>query len=199
MVDVVIHKTFPTIVSEFKFDMDDSERDIVIKELGSVEKKSNEIIIQTNDKLAERIPNFTRNIFDIANKILRETFKYEYDNLEITSMWANQLSKGETHPPHTHSNNVLSGVYYLHSKCEAPIQFFDPRPQANVLHPNIKYSNFENSGMISFRNDTGIGLMFPAWLQHWVPPTTDNRISISWNIILRGDYGQPGTLQNSHI
>ena len=77
MVDVVIHKTFPTIVSEFKFDMDDSERDIVIKELGSVEKKSNEIIIQTNDKLAERIPNFTRNIFDIANKILRETFKYE--------------------------------------------------------------------------------------------------------------------------
>ena len=199
MVDVVIHKTFPTIVSEFKFDMDDSERDIVIKELGSVEKKSNEIIIQTNDKLAERIPNFTRNIFDIANKILRETFKYEYDNLEITSMWANQLSKGETHPPHTHSNNVLSGVYYLHSKCEAPIQFFDPRPQANVLHPNIKYSNFENSGMISFRNDTGIGLMFPAWLQHWVPPTTDNRISISWNIILSGDYGQPGTLQNSHI
>ena len=199
MVDVVIHKTFPTIVSEFKFDMDDSERDIVIKELGSVEKKSNEIIIQTNDKLAERIPNFTRNIFDIANKILRETFKYEYDNLEITSMWANQLSKGETHPPHTHSNNVLSGVYYLHSKCEAPIQFFDPRPQANVLHPNIKYSNFENSGMISFRNDTGIGLMFPAWLQHWVPPTTDNRISISWNILLRGDYGQPGTLQNSHI
>ena len=64
MVDVVIHKTFPTIVSEFKFDMDDSERDIVIKELGSVEKKSNEIIIQTNDKPAERIPNFTRNIFD---------------------------------------------------------------------------------------------------------------------------------------
>jgi uncharacterized protein (TIGR02466 family) len=199
MVDVVIHKTFPTIVSEFKFDMDDNERDIVIKELSIVEKKPNEIIIQTNDKLAERIPNFTRNIFDIANKILRETFKYEYDSLEITSMWANQLSKGEIHPPHTHSNNILSGVYYLHSKCESPIQFFDPRPQASVLHPNIKHTNFENSGMLSFRNDTGIGLMFPSWLQHWVPPTTDNRISISWNILLRGDYGQPNTLQNSHI
>ena len=42
-------------------------------------------------------------------------------------------------------------------------------------------------------------IMFPAWLQHWVPQTNNDRISISWNILLRGDYGQPGTLQNSHI
>ena len=112
-------------------------------------------------------------------------------------MWANMLKKGDSHPPHTHSNNVLSGVYYLEGG--APIQFFDPRPQASVLHPNLEYTTFDNSSMMQFNSQKGIGLIFPSWLQHWVPTTNKDRISISWNIILRGDYGQPHTLQNSHI
>ena len=45
----------------------------------------------------------------------------------------------------------------------------------------------------------GTGYIFPSWLEHWVPPTKNKRISISWNIILRGDYGMPGTLQNANI
>ena len=199
MVDVKTHKVFPTIISEFRFDMDENERDTVYKELSYIEKNKNQSIIQTKDDLDKRIPKFKKQIHDIANKILRETYKYEYDKIDITGMWANQLSTGETHPPHTHSNNILSGVYYLHARNSAPIQFFDPRPQASVLHPNIKHTTYENSGMLQFDSDEGFGLMFPAWLQHWVPENKDYRISISWNILLRGDYGQPGTLQNSHI
>ena len=64
---------------------------------------------------------------------------------------------------------------------------------------NLKYTNFDNSGMIGFDAEKGTGLIFPSWLQHWVTKTNKTRISISWNILLRGDYGQPGTLQNSHI
>ncbi len=199
MVDVTIHKVFPTIITEFRFDMDENERGTVIRELSNTKKKTDELIIQTKDNLHMRIPKFSMEIYKLSNKILRETYKYEYDKIEITGMWANQLQLGETHPPHTHSNNILSGVYYLHSKNTAPIQFFDPRPQASVLHPNIKHTTFENSGMLQFDSEQGFGLMFPAWLQHWVPKTQENRISISWNILLRGDYGQPGTLQNSHI
>ena len=112
-------------------------------------------------------------------------------------MWANKLKTGDIHPPHTHSNNIFSGVYYLEGGSQ--IQFFDPRPQASVLHPNLKYTNFDNSGMIGFDAEKGTGLIFPSWLQHWVTKTNKTRISISWNILLRGDYGQPGTLQNSHI
>ena len=112
-------------------------------------------------------------------------------------MWAIKLVKGEVHPPHTHSNNIFSGVYYLEGGSQ--IQFFDPRPQANVLHPNLKYTNFDNSGMVGFESSKGYGLIFPSWLQHWVNTTDKTRISISWNILLRGDYGQPNTLQNSHI
>ncbi len=193
MVDVVQHKLFPTIVSEFEYNMSSDEHGVVLKELRSSETK---VILQTKDDLHKKLPSFKRKVFEVTEKICRES-KYRYDTLEVTGMWANMLKKGDSHPPHTHSNNVFSGVYYLEDG--APIQFFDPRPQASVLHPNLEYTTFDNSSMVQFNSQKGMGLIFPSWLQHWVPPTEKDRISISWNIILRGDYGQPHTLQNSHI
>ena len=44
-----------------------------------------------------------------------------------------------------------------------------------------------------------IALFFPSWLMHWVPPTSNERVSIAWNIIVRGEYGEPHTLQNAYI
>ena len=193
MVDVTQHKIFPTIVSEFKYDIGSEEHSIVLKELRSSETK---MILQTKDNLHTKLPLFKKKVFETTEKVCRE-FKFLYNTLEITGMWANMLKKGDSHPPHTHSNNVFSGVYFLEHG--SPIQFFDPRPQASVLHPNLEYTTFDNSSMMQFNSQKGIGLIFPSWLQHWVPTTNKDRISISWNIILRGDYGQPHTLQNSHI
>ena len=114
-------------------------------------------------------------------------------------MWANILQQKESHPPHTHSNNIFSGVYYLRASDQtAPIQFFDPRPQASVFKPR-NTPNWNNSSMIQFDSVEGMGFIFPSWLMHWVPPTDDERVSISWNVIIRGDYGEPNTLQNAHI
>jgi uncharacterized protein (TIGR02466 family) len=193
MVDVTQHKLFSTIVSQFEYNMGSDEHGVVLKELRLSKTR---MIIQTEDDLHKKLPSFKRKVFEITEKICRES-KYRYDTLEITGMWANMLKKGDSHPPHTHSNNVFSGVYYLEDG--APIQFFDPRPQASVLHPNLEYTTFDNSSMVQFNSQKGMGLIFPSWLQHWVPTTEKDRISISWNIILRGDYGQPHTLQNSHI
>ena len=41
-----------------------------------------------------------------------KTLEYSYDRLEITGMWANVLKPGESHPPHTHSNNffIISAI-----------------------------------------------------------------------------------------
>ena len=196
MVDIVKHSLFPTIINSFEFDMDEQEYNLVINKLNNIEKSREELIIQTPDNLFIDIPKFANSIGIITEKIC-ENLNYKYENIEMTGMWANKLVKGEVHPPHTHSNNIFSGVYYLEGGSQ--IQFFDPRPQASVLHPNLKYSNFDNSGMIGFNSSKGYGLIFPSWLQHWVNTTDKTRISISWNILLRGDYGQPNTLQNSHI
>ena len=53
--------------------------------------------------------------------------------------------------------------------------------------------------MITFDPTENTGLIFPSWLQHWVPTSNGERISISWNILIKGHYGEPHTLQNAYI
>ena len=204
MANVKLHKCFPTVISEFSY-----HPDIVLQEqmVDYIKKTRKNHMYHTDDTLHNLyglmydVPHFIdlRDIILDANKDHLKKLDYKYDHLEITGMWANCLSAGDSHPPHTHSNNFLSGVYYLFAgKNTSPIQFFDPRPQANVLQPRNS-PNIMNSSMVQFDSVRGTGYIFPSWLQHWVPPTAEERISISWNIILRGEYGAPGTLQNAHI
>ena len=196
MVDVIKHSLFPTIINSFEFDMDEKEYNLVINKLNNIEKSREELIIQTTDNLFIDIPKFANSIGIITEKIC-EDLNYKYESIEMTGMWANKLIKGEVHPPHTHSNNIFSGVYYLEGGSQ--IQFFAPRPQASVLQIDVTKVTQSNASMLAFDSQKGAGLIFPSWLTHWVPVTDKTRISISWNILLRGDYGQPGTLQNSHI
>ena len=197
MANVKYHRSFPTSIGQFAYYPDDLEKRDMETHIQMTEKNHG---LHTDDDL-HKLSYFAdlRDVLLSVTKQYMEDLEYEYDKLEITGMWANNLQVGESHPPHTHSNNFLSGVYYLKtSKETSPIQFFDPRPQANVLRPRNK-PTWENSSMIQFNSDTGMGYIFPAWLLHWVPPTKDNRISISWNILVRGNYGEPNTLQNAYI
>ena len=132
--------------------------------------------------------------------------EYEYDKLEMTSMWGNYLKPGEFHPPHTHSNNFISGVFYLLSSdgpdgkpAGAQIIFNDPRAQTSIWSPRRIRPDVFNSNQLTFPCIEGTGYIFPSWLQHMVPSTPVERMSISWNIIVRGNYGEPGDLQNAHI
>ncbi len=157
---------------------------------------------QTQDELhkIDTFSNLTNTISKVTRHILNEQ---EYmGEIEITNMWGNILrpQSQRAHAPHTHSNNFLSGVFYLKTSSDtSPIQFFDPRPQSNVLKPRKKEFNLLNSDMAQFNSETGYGVVFPSWLQHWVPETKDERMSIAWNVIIRGEYGEPNALQNAYI
>ena len=197
MADVKFYRCFPTTVGEFSYYPNDIEVKDMITHITTTKKNH---VYHTKDDL-HTISYFDdfRDVVLNVSKTYMENLKYKYDKLEITGMWANQLHVKEAHPPHTHSNNFLSGVYYLKASGDtSPIQFFDPRPQAHVLRPRNE-PIWENSSMLQFNSVTGMGFIFPAWLMHWVPPTQDERISISWNIIVRGNYGEVNTLQNAYI
>ena len=205
MVDVKIYKAFPTTICQFEYHPSTEE----YKNMATGFPESEQFYSyrntshgphQTIDDL-HQLPAFTKlteKVYEVSKHYV-DKLHYEYENLEITSMWGNKLDEGGCHPPHNHSNNFLSGVYYLKASSDtSPIQFFDPRAQANVMRPRNK-PNWDNASMIQFDAIQGIGYVFPSWLTHWVPPSKDERISISWNIILRGNYGEPNTLQNAHI
>ena len=197
MADVKFYRCFPTTVGEFSYYPNDIEVKDMITHITTTKKNH---VYHTKDDL-HTISYFDdfRDVVLNVSKTYMENLKYKYDKLEITGMWANQLHVKEAHPPHPHSNNFLSGVYYLKASGDtSPIQFFDPRPQAHVLRPRNE-PIWENSSMLQFNSVTGMGFIFPAWLMHWVPPSPAERISVSWNILVRGNYGEDNTLQNAYI
>ena len=197
MVDVKTHECFPTLIHEFKLDLNhDKMIDYVY---GNGEARGQ--IHQTQDDL-HKVHVFKPLVDELVlihDSIIRK-LEYEYDKIEITNMWSNHLYNGDSHPPHTHSNNLFSGVYYLYCGVDtSPIQFFDPRVQSSILVPRRKNNNWHNSSMLQFDSINGSGFIFPSWMQHWVPPTHHERISVSWNILVRGHYGEPKTFQNAYI
>tara|TARA_B100000497_G_C7627666_1_gene377160 strand:- start:463 stop:1029 length:567 start_codon:yes stop_codon:yes gene_type:complete len=188
MVDVKTHRCFPTSIHEVKLNIDYLDKKQMLLYVKHKGKDDDLHCMSFFRPLADKVLEYSK-------KILKDG-GYEFDKIEITNMWGNLLSEGQSHAPHTHSNNILSGVYYLQSG--SPIQFFDPRPAATILKPR-NTPNWDNSGMIQFDSVEDIALFFPSWLMHWVPSTSKERASIAWNVIVRGEYGEPHTLQNAYI
>ena len=200
MVDVVSHNLFPTVVHQFTLDISLIDKRQMISYINQGTLKPNGMK-QTEDDIHKisYFKNFKDEIITL-NKTILDKLEYEYEDILITSMWGNLLFPNQTHSPHTHSNNFLSGVFYLQSDdLSGEIEFFDPRPQAGVLSPRIKKGIMENSNVIGFKPKDSMGLIFPAWLQHWVQPTSSERVSVSWNILVKGHYGAPNTFQNAYI
>ena len=128
-----------------------------------------------------------------------DTLDYDVDEIEITGMWGNVLRPGEAHQSHTHSNNFLSGVFYLSSDGATGLTISDPRPAADVLVPRKKKKTQDNSNLLSYKSNQNRLIMFPSWLIHWVPVNKSkrNRISISFNIQVKGQLGERHEFQSA--
>ena len=106
--------------------------------------------------------------------------------LEITGCWANVSAPGAPHRMHTHPNNFLSGVYYVHVTDGADtINFHDPRPQTAIIRPPVTELTAYNTDQVVLRVATGSLILFPAWLSHSVDANHSDRerISVSFNLM----------------
>ena len=209
MVDVKRSLIFPTPLTIFSCGFKDLSKLDRMNMISYIQQNANKNKAphQTIDDLY-KLSTF-RKLYDIIMEQCHLHIKgleYEYDKLDMTLMWGNYLKPGEYHPPHTHSNSFISGVFYLLSSdwsdeksAGTSIEFYDPRVQAYLLTPRRKEYTQLNSNMLAYPSTEGLGYIFPSWLQHTVKTTPVDRISVSWNILPRGDYGEPGDLQNAHI
>jgi uncharacterized protein (TIGR02466 family) len=113
--------------------------------------------------------------------------------LELTvtaEAWANVARAGNYSKPHVHPNSNLSCVYYVDAgnaqaadEQSGVIEFMDPRNRPGM---------FASEGTVSFDAyrvvpQTGMLLMFPAWLYHYVHPYrgTEPRISVAFNVTIQ--------------
>ena len=159
----------------------------------STTKKQSRTKLQYELKYKELVDR----VYNIAQSYFIDMM-WNVEDYQITDMWSNVLKPGESHSLHTHSNNVISGVYYIQAK-NSEIRFFDPRPQTRILIPRAWQDNKENSTTWFYPATTNRLLMFPSWLEHDVPTTQEERISISWNIMFKGKIGSSEEYQSAEF
>ena len=118
----------------------------------------------------------------------------------ITQSWLNMIKPGGHIQKHYHENSIISGVFYISTVEDDKLLFHDPNH--NRVRCMIKIQPKEptlvNGAYIqAIEIDNGILLLFPSWLEHNVPPNlkaTTNRISISFNVFAKGNFGMKGSL-----
>ena len=135
-----------------------------------------------------RQPAFAE-LVDFINNSAKGAFDFleiKYDTFAITGCWGNIAPPGTKHRVHNHPNNYLSGVYYV----QAPeggdsIEFIDPRPQANIINPDVKRKNPYNTSVLNLEAKEGRLVMFHSYLLHSVPVNQGkrDRISIAFDIM----------------
>lgn len=101
--------------------------------------------------------------------------------------WANVSWKGSYNKPHIHPDAMWSGVYYVDagsSPADQPdsgmLEFLDPRPGIDILKiPGMPYS-----GTYRIEPVTGMMVLFPGWLYHFVNAYQGEsfRISVAFNV-----------------
>ena len=144
---------------------------------------------------------FAELVISTSKEILDE-LKYDVEDIVITDMWATVLKSGENHPAHTHSNNFLSGVYYLQSYDQgSSLMFRDPRPAADVITPRKKETTITNASLLSYASKQNRAIFFPSWLPHYVKPnkSESKRISIAWNVQVKGKVGEHHEFQSANF
>jgi len=123
----------------------------------------------------------------LASKQVMDFLAVDSDGFEITGCWANMSPPGVGHRGHHHSNNYLSGVYYVQASPGADtISFSDPRFQVEQIVPRFKEQNAHNATAHSLQVVPGRLVIFPSWLVHRVPVNESDelRVSIAFNVML---------------
>ena len=130
------------------------------------------------------------NILKYSSFYLKK-MSHEFEELQISNSWVNILHQKQIVHPHKHPNSYISGVFYLTEGSH--INFFNPSGfSAHNIGPII--SNLPNSypEEEQIKPQKGLLLIFPSYLKHSVNPSDiDNRISIAFNIIPKGEFGPP--------
>jgi|TARA_B110000908_G_C10030330_1_gene347107 uncharacterized protein (TIGR02466 family) len=111
---------------------------------------------------------------------------YELNKLQITNAWINLDNGKSITGAHNHSQDVLSGVYYVSAgEGSGNLEFLSP-----VTASSYVFGNGTRTGMNRLNSDqwtvtpkTGKLIIFPSWLYHYVRINTDttDRISIAFN------------------
>ena len=145
----------------------------------------NEVFKNLKDDLYLRVKDYFDKIISTTNNITPY----------ITQSWLNYTETNQYHHKHTHSNSLVSGVFYINCHEEYDkINFFNDNYKSIVF--DIENYNLYNSVSWWYTVKTGDIILFPSSLPHMVETKQGNntRISLAFNVFVKGDIGNNNRL-----
>ena len=199
MIRAELHSVFPTPVYRSKL-----TRKFTKKELRFVEKmktkcRANAGNTATSNNYILHSPSFAPlkkeiDLFikDYFNKIL---FPPKSISPYITQSWINYTEPKGYHHKHTHINSYISGVLYISAESPHDKITFDRGKYEQIKFSPTQWNLF-NSDTWFFPIATGEIIIFPSYMTHYVEKTQgrNTRISLSFNVFLKGNLGNPKEL-----
>jgi len=180
------HFIFPTFITDYAGLSDK----LNIRKTSYYKIKGGQTIdLQKDPYFKELRERIKLSINGILNNYYHPKNKYKID---IVSMWLNSNQKNMDHPPHNHLNTFLSGVFYLDGEENEFESINILRPYVLPNLPTINRYNEINSNVLYIKTKKDKVVFFPSYLMHYVTTNKNNkpRISIAFDIILRGSYGE---------
>lgn len=180
------HFITPTFITEYKGLSDK----LNIRKTDYYKPKGGQTINLQKDLYFKELKKYIKQTAEgILNLWYHPKEKYRID---IVSMWLNSNQKNMNHPPHNHLNSFLSGVFYLDGVEREYESLNILRPYALPNLPIVKKYNEINSNVIYIPTCKDRVVFFPSYYMHYVGINKKRkpRLSISFDIILRGKYGE---------
>jgi uncharacterized protein (TIGR02466 family) len=158
---------------------------------------SNDNYILNNGELKNLKEELYLKVKDYFDKIICPE-----DNIKpyITQSWINFTETNQYHHKHQHENSLISGVFYI--DCDEKfdkINFFSDKYSA--IRPETKNWNIWNSESWWFSVKNGNIILFPSSLSHMVETKqgTNTRISLAFNVFIKGKIGNPKSLKELYL
>tara|TARA_R110002051_G_scaffold243592_1_gene303619 strand:- start:5987 stop:6568 length:582 start_codon:yes stop_codon:yes gene_type:complete len=121
--------------------------------------------------------------------------------LYITQSWLNYTGEKQRHYPHFHPNSIISGVYYISADPKLDFILFKKNVYDQIKIYPSEFS-IHNSDTWWIPAATNKLILFPSSLTHEVgnvKKTYGKRISLAFNVFVKGDLGSKQTLTELKI
>ena len=115
----------------------------------------------------------------------------------ITQSWINYTTTDQFHHKHSHSNSVISGIFYISANQNVDaVKFYRNDLHIDRIQLHVTKYNTFNSTDWKFPVETGNIFLFRSSLVHGVDQKKGNntRISLSFNVFLKGKLGSKSGL-----